>query len=106
MIVVLDVVNGLIFAARVDNANTSCDDGTGFENGKINYRDALGGAVHHPLAISGVGILVEVEAGAVGLVADSNNAMTGLGVKPRFRRLRLRQIRRVLRASDYGQHRE
>ncbi len=54
----------------------------GLAGGEVEGVDAVGGVVDHQLAVGGVGVDVEVEAGGAGLVGEANDAVAGVLVDP------------------------
>ena len=56
------------FAAGVDEADAAFDDGAGFALFEVEDGDAFGGGVDEALAVGGVAVLIEIEAGGAGFV--------------------------------------
>ena len=49
---------------------------------EVEHGDAVGRGVHQALAVGRVAVLIEVQAGAVGLIGQSDDAMPGVGIDP------------------------
>ncbi len=83
---ILDVVDVWCLSAGDDDAHASGDDGLGGVRLEIERGDAVGRGVDHLPAVGGVTVLVEIEAGAAGLVGEADYAMACIGIDPGARR--------------------
>ena len=81
-VVVLNVINALRLMAGDDDAHAALHHRMGGVRGEVEAGDALGGGVDHLLAVGGVAVLVEVQAGAAWFVGEADDAMAGIGIDP------------------------
>lgn len=79
---VFEVVDAGLGPADGDYFEVAGDEEAGFEGVEVEDVDAIGGDVDHLFAVGGVGVVVEIEAGGIGFVGETADAMAGVGVDP------------------------